>query len=220
MHPRHFPPHFPSPFASPACDGRRGAHRDAHRGHHPGRHCDRHRAEIRADLEFGGHGGGGRGGHGGRRGRMFDGGDLKLLVLQILSRQPSHGYEVIKAIGEQVGGDYSPSPGTIYPLLTMLEDLGLAEAAATEGSRRQYALTEAGRAHLAEQAEALARIEARLAHTRDQARARRVPDIQRAMENLKTALRLRFDGETPPDEASVRQIAEAIDRAAVEIGRL
>jgi len=118
MHPRHFPPHFPSPFASPACDGRRGAHRDAHRGHHPGHHpghhCDRHRAEIRADLEFGGHGGGGRGGHGGRRGRMFDGGDLKLLVLQILARQPSHGYEVIKAIGEQVGGDYSPSPGTIY----------------------------------------------------------------------------------------------------------
>ena len=162
----------------------------------------------------------GHGGPGGRRGRMFDGGDLKLLVLQVLSRQPSHGYEVIKAIGEQVGGDYSPSPGTIYPLLTMLEDLGLAEAAATEGSRRQYALTEAGRAHLAEQAEALARIEARLAHTRDQARARRVPDIQRAMENLKTALRLRFDGDTPPDEATVRQIAEAIDRAAVEIGRL
>lgn len=184
---------------------------------HP-RHFPPHLASAFASEA--GEGRRGHGGPGGRRGRMFDGGDLKLLVLQVLSHQPSHGYEVIKAIGEQVGGDYSPSPGTIYPLLTMLEDLGLAEAAATEGSRRQYALTEAGRAHLAEQAEALARIEARLAHTRDQARARRVPDIQRAMENLKTALRLRFDGDTPPDEATVRQIAEAIDRAAVEIGRL
>ncbi|MFM2346848.1 MAG: hypothetical protein RL654_1601 [Pseudomonadota bacterium] len=151
---------------------------------------------------------------------MFDGADLRLLVLQGLAERPSHGYEVIKAIGERVGGDYSPSPGTIYPLLTMLEDLGLAEAAATEGNRRQYALTEAGRAHLAEQGEALDRLERRLTHTREQARARRVPDIQRAMEHLKMALRLRFDGDVPPDEAAVRRIAEAIDRAAIEIGRL
>jgi len=218
MHPKH---HFHHALHTVLSLTREERHRGSGSGHDRGRHHPRgpHGAEIRSDLEFGGHGGGGRG-HGGRRGRMFDGGDLKLLVLQILSRQPSHGYEVIKAIGEQVGGDYSPSPGTIYPLLTMLEDLGLAEAAATEGSRRQYALTEAGRVHLAEQAEALSRIEARLTHARDQARARRVPDIQRAMENLKTALRLRFDGDTPPDEATVRQIAEAIDRAAVEIGRL
>lgn len=183
---------------------------------HP-RHFPPHLASAFASEA--GEGRRGHGGPGGRRGRMFDGGDLKLLVLQVLSRQPSHGYEVIKAIGEQVGGDYSPSPGTIYPLLTMLEDLGLAEAAATEGSRRQYALTEAGRAHLAEQAEALARIEARLAHTRDQARARRVPDIQRAMENLKTALRLRFGDEAPEQEIA-RRVAEIIDRAAVEIERL
>ena len=153
-------------------------------------------------------------------GRVFDHGDLRWVVLGLLAEKPRYGYDIIKELETRVGGDYSPSPGTIYPLLTMLEDLGLAEAAATEGSRRQYALTEAGRVHLAEQAEALSRIEARLTHARDQARARRVPDIQRAMENLKTALRLRFDGDTPPDEATVRQIAEAIDRAAVEIGRL
>lgn len=180
--------------------------------------------DIRADFDSrrggGGFGGGPGGGGGGRRGRMFDGGDLKLLVLHLLSQQPRHGYEVIKAIGDRVGGDYSPSPGTIYPTLTLLEDLGLIQATSQDAGRRQYALTPEGETHLAAQADALARIEARLTLARDQARARSVPEIRRAMENLKTALRLRFDGDTPPDEDTVRRIADAIDRAAAEVNRI
>ena len=116
------------------------------------------------------------------------------------------------------GGDYSP--GTIYPTLRLLEDLGLIQAVSQDGGRRQYALTPEGAAHLAAQADALARIETSLTLTRDQARARSVPDIRRAMENLKTALRLRFDAGTPPDADTVRRIADAIDRAAADIGRL
>jgi len=187
-----------------------------------GRHGQPGVADIRADLDWrGGHRGRDDGGGGsGRRGRMFDAGDLKLLVLKILQQAPSHGYEVIKAIGDRVGGDYSPSPGTIYPTLTLLEDLGFIKATTPDSPRKQYALTPEGEAHLGEQAEVLQRIEARLTQTRDQARARRVPDIQRAMENLKTALRLRFESDTPPDAETLRQIAETIDRAAVEIGRL
>jgi DNA-binding PadR family transcriptional regulator len=203
----------------------RHLHPHGHGGRHGGDgHFQAGVADIRADLDWrGGHRGrgdsGGGGGGGGRRGRMFDAGDLKLLVLKILQQAPSHGYEVIKAIGDRVGGDYSPSPGTIYPTLTLLEDLGLIKATTPDSPRKQYALTPDGEAHLAEQAEVLQRIEARLTHTRDQARARCVPDIQRAMENLKTALRLRFEGDTPPDAEALRQIAETIDRAAVEIGR-
>ena len=63
--------------------------------------------------------GGGRGG-----GRMFDQGDLRWVVLQLVAEQPRHGYEIIKEIESRVGGGYSPSPGVIYPTLTLLEEMG------------------------------------------------------------------------------------------------
>ena len=158
-----------------------------------------------------------RGPNGGRRGRLFDHGQMKLLVLRILAAGPSHGYDVIRAIADAVGGDYSPSPGTIYPTLTLLEDLGFATSSALADGRRQYRITEAGQAHLAESAAELALLSERLAEGQRNARARRVPEIARAMENLKTALRFRFAEGKPTDE-SVQRIAAIIDRAAVEIG--
>lgn len=163
-------------------------------------------------------GGGGFGG-GGRRERMFESGDLRLVVLHVLKQQPSHGYEVIKAIADLVGGDYSPSPGTVYPTLTLLEDLGQATVADTAGGRKQYAITEAGEAHLAEHQATLERLLARLTAVRTAFGARRSPALERAMQNLKLALKLRFD-QGEQSEEQLRRIAEVIDRAAVEIERL
>ena len=71
---------------------------------------------------FGGHHRGG--GRGGRLGRVFDHGDLRYVLLQLIAEKPRHGYELIKAIEEKFGGTYSPSPGSIYPTLTLLEELG------------------------------------------------------------------------------------------------
>lgn len=169
---------------------------------------------------FGDFGGGGRRGPDGegRRERMLEGGDLRLLALHVLRQRPSHGYEVIKAIEDLAGGQYSPSPGTVYPTLAMLEDLGQAELADTSGSRKQYRITAAGEEALTAQQEVLDRVLARLQHLGGSADARRSPAIHRAMHNLKMALHLRFAGE-PPSEEVVRRIAEAIDRAAVEIER-
>ena len=65
-----------------------------------------------------------RGGIGPREGRMFDGGEFRLVILALIAEKPRHGYEVIKALGERVGGDYSPSPGVVYPTLTLLETWG------------------------------------------------------------------------------------------------
>ena len=155
----------------------------------------------------------------GRRARVFESGDLRLLVLSLLEHQPRHGYEVIRAIAELVGGDYSPSPGTVYPTLSLLEDMGHAAAATLEDGRRQYRITAAGQAALADGRDTVDRLVARFEHGRRHARARGVPDVRRAMENLKTALRMRLR-EDLPDEATVRRIAELIDRTAVEIGRL
>ncbi|HWX13948.1 MAG TPA: PadR family transcriptional regulator, partial [Methylocella sp.] len=56
---------------------------------------------------------------GGRR-RMFDQGDVRLVILKLISEKPSHGYEIIKAIEDRLGGAYAPSPGIVYPALTLL----------------------------------------------------------------------------------------------------
>src|SRR5688572_14804908 len=83
----------------------------------------------------------GRGRHGGG-GRMFDQGDLRLVVLALLGQQPRHGYELIKEIEQLSGGLYAPSPGVIYPSLTMLDELGLAQLEANPGAKKLYALTD------------------------------------------------------------------------------
>jgi DNA-binding PadR family transcriptional regulator len=93
-----------------------------------------------------------RGGHRrpARGGRMFEQGDLKLVILRLLEEKPRHGYEIIKDLETRSGGAYSPSPGTVYPTLTMLEDLGYARAVPEEGGKKIYEITDEGRKHLAD----------------------------------------------------------------------
>ncbi|MGI8498521.1 MAG: PadR family transcriptional regulator [Gemmatimonadaceae bacterium] len=85
-----------------------------------------------------------------RGGRMFEQGDLKLVILQMLDEKPRHGYEIIKELEERFAGAYAPSPGTVYPTLTMLEDLGYARARTEESGKKIYEITPEGKAHLAE----------------------------------------------------------------------
>src|SRR5450432_1415873 len=114
------------------------------------RHFHRHR-EAHAAREFGFHGrrhGMGFGGRGRRPERIFDQGDLRIVILKLISDAPSHGYEIIKAIEEKVGGAYSPSPGVIYPTLTLLEELGYVTVENADGGKKLYRLTDAGSAAL------------------------------------------------------------------------
>lgn len=104
---------------------------------------------------FWGAGGGGRWGGGPGRGRVFGHGDLKYVVLSLLAEKPRHGYEIIKELEERVGGAYSPSPGTVYPTLSLLEDLGYAAVRTEEGNRKVYEITDEGRRHLEENREAV-----------------------------------------------------------------
>ena len=90
------------------------------------------------------------------RGRMFAGGELRLVLLKLIADEPRHGYELMRAIEELTGGAYSPSPGTVYPTLSLLEDEGAIEEcldAESEGSRKAFAATEAGKAELVQKAE-------------------------------------------------------------------
>ena len=85
----------------------------------------------------------------GPRERIFEKGDLKYVVLDLLAEKPRHGYDVIQALSDRMGGNYTPSPGSVYPILQMLEDLGHVRAEAREG-RKVYTLAESGRAFLEE----------------------------------------------------------------------
>ncbi|MYR46984.1 PadR family transcriptional regulator [Streptomyces sp. SID5910] len=91
-----------------------------------------------------GHGGpwGGRG-RGGPRGRARRG-DVRASILALLKDRPMHGYEMIQEIAERSGGAWKPSPGSVYPTLQLLEDEGLI-ASESEGGKKLFSLTEAGR---------------------------------------------------------------------------
>jgi DNA-binding PadR family transcriptional regulator len=84
-----------------------------------------------------------------RAGRMLAQGDLKLIALALIAEQPRYGYEIIKVLEDKTGGWYSPSPGTVYPTLTYLEEAGYVTAQA-EGAKKLYTITDQGRAYLDE----------------------------------------------------------------------
>jgi DNA-binding PadR family transcriptional regulator len=92
----------------------------------------------------------GRGHWRGRAARPFEQGDLKYVILRLLEEKPRHGYEIIKELENRFGGSYAPSPGTVYPTLTMLEDLGFARVVPEEGGKKIYEITDEGRKHLAD----------------------------------------------------------------------
>ena len=162
--------------------------------------------------------GGGRRGPSRHRRRMFGSGELRLVLLKLIADEPRHGYDLIRAVEELTGGDYAPSPGTIYPTLTMLADMGLIEEQAAEGSRKAFAATKEGKAHLKENA---AEVEA-LFERLDEAFPKRDgghPPIGRAIGNLMAAMRNRVahDGF---DEALMHEITDILDEAAKRIERL
>jgi DNA-binding PadR family transcriptional regulator len=184
------------------------------------RHFHQH-GEHRARHAFGfhGHGGGRGGGRGGMRGermgRFFEHGDLRLVILSMLARQPAHGYELIKALEEQTGGAYSPSPGVVYPTLTLLEEQGFAEVATAEGGKKLYTITEAGRAELAGQQNIVDAIAARIAEAFASSNVFS-PRVLRARENIRNALKLKLSSGALT-EAQITTIVQALDAAASAI---
>jgi DNA-binding PadR family transcriptional regulator len=160
----------------------------------------------------------GRGRHRrGRSGRMFDHGELRLVVLALIAERPRHGYEIIKEIEDRVAGTYSPSPGVIYPTLTMLEELGHATVAESEG-KKHYTITTEGTAYLDANKSAVDQAMAHMQSVKSAHGGGPAPEILRARVNLKMALRLR-EARGPLTEQQIRDIAAALDAAAVAIER-
>ncbi|KQW65940.1 hypothetical protein ASE17_14090 [Phenylobacterium sp. Root77] len=160
---------------------------------------------------------GGRGRHGGgpRIGRLLEHGDLRFVILALLKDKPSHGYELIRALEERTGGSYRPSPGVIYPTLSLLEDEGFARQTGAEGGRKAYEITETGLEALERNKPAVDAVFARLNEAAESS-PRSSPRVARAMQNLGMALKLKLSGERP-SEAQVDAIVAAIDEAVAKI---
>jgi DNA-binding PadR family transcriptional regulator len=140
-------------------------------------------------------------------------------LLKLISDEPRHGYELIKAIEELTGGEYSPSPGMVYPILTMLHDIGSIEEVQVEGSRKPFQITDMGRTHLEANEQEVDDLLEQLEELKPSGGHTAGPAIGRASKNLMTALSHR-DGREGLDEELLLEIAGVLDEAAQKIERV
>ena len=147
--------------------------------------------------------------------RFFGAGDLRYVILQLIAEKPSHGYEIIKSIHERLGGVCAPSPGVVYPMLTMLEEMGHATVV-SDGARKLYTITEEGSKSLAENKQMVEAIFARMNRVRTEQSNDRPQQIERAVENFRMALRMKTG---PLTTEQIHAITDIIDAAAKQIER-
>ena len=161
-------------------------------------------------------------GHQRRRERVFDKGDFKYVILDLLAERPGHGYELIRRLEERFEGRYTPSPGAVYPALQMLEDMDCVTLQREDG-RKVYAITEAGRRLLAERGERVEDIQARMEHWHDGREGNHPRHAGHALRDAVHELRdlvqyLRGRGQAPPlDAEREARIREIIARARADI---
>jgi len=206
-------------FAEAHCaeGGPEGRH--GHHHHHEERHHGRHGGPGFGPGMFEGFMGRGRGFGGGERERLFDSGELRLVILALVSEKPSYGYEIIKAIEERLSGGYAPSPGVVYPTLTLLEEEGYATVSSAEGGKKLYTATAQGVDYLKTNQATVQAIFGRMEQASKAFGRGRSPQIMRAMMNLSFALKMRAgQGNLSPEQTG--KIVEAIDAAAKAISEL
>jgi DNA-binding PadR family transcriptional regulator len=150
---------------------------------------------------------------------MFESGELRLVLLKLIADEPRHGYDLIRAIEDMTGGEYAPSPGVVYPTLTLLQDMGLIEEAPGEGPRKSFQATDDGRAHLEERSEEVEGLFERLRDLAPEESHSAGPAIGRAVKNLMTALRHRVSRDGFDDDL-LYEIAAILDEAAQRIERV
>ena len=148
-------------------------------------------------------------------GRLFEKGDLKYVILQLLSEHPAHGYEVIRALEERFGGMYTPSAGAVYPTLQMLEDMDYVTSA-QQDSKRVYSITDVGRKFLEDQKDIVENIRKRTGSWW------RNPRLRDEMHEMRQELHdfahtLRRQKATLSNPETVKRIREVVGRARREI---
>ena len=154
----------------------------------------------------------------GRRGlgfKVFDRGDLKYMILKLLSKKPMHGYEVMRALEEESCGCYTASAGSVYPTLQMLEDQGYVVCEETEG-KKVYSITDEGREFLEENGDLVDDILDRVSEFTDRFFRSEMKDLTGSFRRL---AQVTFErgirwAETPED---LQKMIEILERAIREV---
>jgi DNA-binding PadR family transcriptional regulator len=145
--------------------------------------------------------------------KLFGHGDLRLWLLKLIDDRPRHGYDIIAALEEQFLGIYSPSPGTVYPRLAALEQEGLIEVDTEHEGRKNYRLTDAGRAELAARRDEVRELGARLSRSaKDIAREIR-EDVRSSVRDLRREV-IRAANDVRRDERRATRTAKDAARDA------
>ena len=189
--------------------------------HHEEHHAEENSSDGGGRPQHGGRGGGHRGGHGGHfggpRGRARRG-EARYVLLDTLRDGPKHGYEIIKFLEDRSGGEYAPSPGTVYPTMQYLQDLGQVRSD-QNAERRDYHLTEIGLAELEARAEDLKAFWSRFAN--QGAPAESQPEIGFLREELDDLGRTAWGGLKSlmerGDTETIRRIRQTVERCRSEI---
>ena len=169
---------------------------------------------------FGRRWGGGFGDFGQAPGERFFGrGDLKYVILDLLKDQPRHGYDIIRALEERMRGRYRPSPGSVYPTLQMLEDLGYVTSSQQEG-KKVYSITEEGRRYLTEQASTIDDIRSRISAGWDAAQRPEVSDLMHELQQLARALFRHGAKGALHDPERLQKLRDIVARARAEVDAL
>jgi len=149
------------------------------------------------------------------RGRFFDRGDLRYMILNLLAEQPMHGYEVMQALSREAAGLYSPSAGSVYPVLQLLQDQGHVTSEERDG-KRVYSITDAGRAFLEENKERVDDVFDRVSDYTSQFRCSEMRDVTRSFVRF---AQVSFDEAVRKagDSDALDRLREVLDRATREM---
>jgi DNA-binding PadR family transcriptional regulator len=150
-----------------------------------------------------------------RRQQVFESGEVKYVILRLLKEKPRHGYEIIKAMEERMGGCYTPSPGTVYPTLQLLEDQGYVRAVESEG-KRVYHITPEGEAFLEQHRDVIDDIFERVRDTVRGFAGGRMAEVNQAFGRVARAT-YKQAWRIGPDDPTLGRVAEVLRKAAEEI---
>jgi len=158
----------------------------------------------------------GTGGSKGRRRRqIFESGEVKFVILRLIREKPRHGYEIIKALEERLAGCYTPSAGTVYPTLQLLEDQGYVRSV-EENGKKVYHITPEGEQFLDDNQGVLDDIFDRVRDTVRDFAGGHMADLNQAFAKL-AALTYKRAWRLGPDHPSVQRIVEILNQAARDI---
>jgi len=148
--------------------------------------------------------------------RLFEKGDLKYVILDLIKEKPSHGYEVIQALKDRFHGLYSPSAGSVYPTLQLLEDLSYVKVAEQDG-KKIYTVTEEGINFLKQRGETIDRIKNHMHGWCDSSHKAEIKEIFDGFHDLGRMVSSQAHNLSADQ---IGKIKETMNRARLDIGNI